>query len=187
MAKYEKLPKFCFCCGIIGHEFQLCPDLPKDDTPTFQFGDWLRVEPPKPNALAKRNLRAGIVYVSKNEASGSGPILKDSTTGHIGESDIELGKESNEAGTIMATAEGNGNKLSIGPNHARLLNNPRPKNTSSKRSLKGKTEENCSKKVKKAKPMSCSNVDEVENEQEVVTPLEAPTTVEAGAQPRREQ
>ncbi|GMI89639.1 hypothetical protein HRI_002633200 [Hibiscus trionum] len=47
MAKYERLPHFCFLCGVIGHEYQLFLDLPEGNLPHFQFGDWLRVELPK--------------------------------------------------------------------------------------------------------------------------------------------
>ncbi|KAK8521990.1 hypothetical protein V6N12_066560 [Hibiscus sabdariffa] len=35
MAKYERLPQFCCFCGIIGHEFQPCRDLPKGNTSPF--------------------------------------------------------------------------------------------------------------------------------------------------------
>ncbi|KAL4295576.1 hypothetical protein GQ457_12G016680 [Hibiscus cannabinus] len=160
MAKYERLPRFCFYCGIIDHEFQLCHVLPKGDTPIFQFGGWLRVEPPKSKDLAKRKLRPGIVYVSKDKASGSGQNLKGTILEAIGENDIEFGKEKNEIGTAKDAAEENGNSLSIGPNQSRQLNTPRPKPKNAKRSLKGKTEENCSKKAKKAKSMSCQKSDE---------------------------
>ncbi|KAL4319870.1 hypothetical protein GQ457_18G007560 [Hibiscus cannabinus] len=187
VTKYKRLPRFCFYCGIIGHEFQLYPDLPKGDTPTFQFGDWLRVEPPKSNDLAKRKVQPGIVYVSKDEASGSGQNLKGTTLEAIGEKEVMLAKEENETGTANDVVEENGNSLIIGPNKSRHPNTPKPKHKNTKRPLNGKMEESCSKKSKKAKSLSCPKLDEVKIKQEVVTPLEAPISMEAGTHPRPEQ
>ncbi|KAL4283624.1 hypothetical protein GQ457_16G014760 [Hibiscus cannabinus] len=160
MVKYERLPKFCFYCGIIGHESRLCPVLTKGEKPTFQFGYWLRVELPKSNDLVKRKMRPMIVYVSKDEASGSGQNLKGTSLEATGENDIKLGEEKNEEGIAKDAAEGNGNSLIIGTNQGSQLITPRPKIKNAKRSLKGKVEANCSKKAKKAKSLSYLKSDE---------------------------
>ncbi|KAL4296489.1 hypothetical protein GQ457_12G013640 [Hibiscus cannabinus] len=61
--KYERLPKFCFFCGRIGHGWEICPERPGDFQGPFQFGDWLRVDLGK-NRLNLRK-KPGIVYAER--------------------------------------------------------------------------------------------------------------------------
>ncbi|KAL4348543.1 hypothetical protein GQ457_17G007650 [Hibiscus cannabinus] len=157
MVKYERLPRFCFYCGIICHEFQLCPDLPKGDTPTFQFGDWLRVEPLKSNDLAKRKVRPGIVYAPKLEESGSKQNQKGATLEAKGESETKLVEMGDGSGSNKVVVEGNDKSLTVGPNQPGQPITPRPKHKNAKRALKEKMEESGSKKSKKAKSLADVN------------------------------
>ncbi|XP_016669952.1 uncharacterized protein [Gossypium hirsutum] len=46
MLKYERLPDFCYLCGIIGHTVKNCKNKlpgPVSNEANFQFGSWLRV------------------------------------------------------------------------------------------------------------------------------------------------
>lgn len=40
--KYERLPNFCFHCGILGHDQKHCPSLPSDSELPNQYGEWLK-------------------------------------------------------------------------------------------------------------------------------------------------
>ncbi|KAL4367690.1 hypothetical protein GQ457_05G022820 [Hibiscus cannabinus] len=40
--EYEKLPKFCHGCGIVGHLVVDCPTHDYSPTAKYQYGDWLR-------------------------------------------------------------------------------------------------------------------------------------------------
>ena len=40
--KYERLPNFCFFCGLLGHDEKHCQEPPSDLGNTKQYGDWLR-------------------------------------------------------------------------------------------------------------------------------------------------
>ncbi|XP_075651832.1 uncharacterized protein LOC142622271 [Castanea sativa] len=51
--KYERLPTFCYRCGILGHQERECQSIRKGcismDEENFQFGPWLRAVGPKSN------------------------------------------------------------------------------------------------------------------------------------------
>ena len=40
--KYERLPTFCFLCGIMGHDDKHCQAYLNRQNATPQYGDWLR-------------------------------------------------------------------------------------------------------------------------------------------------
>ncbi|GMJ13310.1 hypothetical protein HRI_005000200 [Hibiscus trionum] len=52
--QYEKLQKYCYFCGVLGHEVELCPqEVPKNET--LPYGPWLSVSVetrmPRPGAM----------------------------------------------------------------------------------------------------------------------------------------
>lgn len=40
--RYEHLPVFCFRCGVLGHEAQVCPQPTMGKEGDLQYGAWLR-------------------------------------------------------------------------------------------------------------------------------------------------
>ncbi|XP_019177857.1 PREDICTED: uncharacterized protein LOC109173053 [Ipomoea nil] len=51
--KYERLPNFCFICGLIGHTEKFCVKLFEGFSPTMekQFGPWLRAPNRRPSPV----------------------------------------------------------------------------------------------------------------------------------------
>ncbi|KAL4272949.1 hypothetical protein GQ457_13G013230 [Hibiscus cannabinus] len=93
MVKYERLPRFCFYCGIIGHEYQLCPDKPKGVSPPFQFGDWLRVESTNDIDGNRKKSCPGIVFAQKGKPDDDGKVLKDKAQDDIeGKASVNMGE-----------------------------------------------------------------------------------------------
>ncbi|XP_074314076.1 uncharacterized protein LOC141649280 [Silene latifolia] len=71
--KYERLPTFCYGCGIIGHGEKDCEHGPYEDE-DLKFGEWLRASPWKvvktekeSSGKAARDLRAKFDEVSAKE------------------------------------------------------------------------------------------------------------------------
>ncbi|KAL4362015.1 hypothetical protein GQ457_04G025740 [Hibiscus cannabinus] len=67
--QYERLPKFCFFCGIIGHDTEHCSLMPKDDVLEFQFRPWLKVDFTKSSHDSARRAKSGIVLTKKGVAT----------------------------------------------------------------------------------------------------------------------
>ncbi|KAK8670596.1 hypothetical protein V6N13_037214 [Hibiscus sabdariffa] len=187
MAKYERLPRFCFWCGVLGHEYQLCPMMPTENKDPFQFGDWLRVEHPKVADSNERKARPGIVYAEKGHDLEVEKDLKGKNIIATEQDAVGVRTVDNKIKSIEGETEKNENKLIMASDHALPSTTMAPKNKSAKRSLKGKLEGNFSKKSKKDKSGPNPTLEDVENAQEVVSPPEAPISVEAVNQPRREQ
>ncbi|KAL4284543.1 hypothetical protein GQ457_16G011650 [Hibiscus cannabinus] len=83
MFKYERLPRFCFYCVIIGHEHQLCLDKPEGNLPPFQYGDWLRVKFTNAMDVNRKKSRPRIVYAPKVEPDGNGRAVAIDQLGHF--------------------------------------------------------------------------------------------------------
>jgi hypothetical protein len=41
---YERLPLFCFRCGVLGHELKTCCNTLDTEGGKLQYGDWLRAK-----------------------------------------------------------------------------------------------------------------------------------------------
>lgn len=51
--KYERLPNFCFLCGILGHDEKHCSGYPSNPEALRQYGDWLRANGNPKSGLEK--------------------------------------------------------------------------------------------------------------------------------------
>ena len=65
--KYERLPKFCFLCGIMGHDDKHCQAYPDRQNATPQYGDWLRANG---NGRPRNSFNSGHSAGSDNRSSG---------------------------------------------------------------------------------------------------------------------
>ncbi|KAK8523698.1 hypothetical protein V6N12_013783 [Hibiscus sabdariffa] len=85
--KYERLPRFCYFCGLIGHDLVVCQAKPTDlDHRKLQYGSWFRVSVQQPVAGARR--RQGIEYFDSKTVS---PGIATEATGRNPPSPAESG------------------------------------------------------------------------------------------------
>ncbi|KAK8557883.1 hypothetical protein V6N12_010106 [Hibiscus sabdariffa] len=145
------------------------------------------VEHPKVADSNERKARPGIVYAEKGHDLEVEKDLKGKNIIATEQDAVGVRTVANKIKSIEGETEKNENKLIMASDHALPSTTMAPKNKSAKRSLKGKLEGNFSKKSKKDKSGPNPTLEDVENAQEVVSPPEAPISVEAVNQPRREQ
>ncbi|KAL4386622.1 hypothetical protein GQ457_09G020910 [Hibiscus cannabinus] len=77
--KYERLPRFCYFCGLLGHDLASCSTKPTVlDIRKLQYGSWLRVSVQKPMVGPRR--KQGIEYFATNgEAAENDGAPADTT------------------------------------------------------------------------------------------------------------
>ncbi|KAL4325526.1 hypothetical protein GQ457_11G002860 [Hibiscus cannabinus] len=114
MVKYERLPKFCHYCGIIGHGWELCLTRPEGMEGPFQFGDWLKVEQGNQGPLKQR---MGIVYKNQDRQETGVPRGR-----------VKSGNRWMDSGKVMALGES-----------SRTVSNGGYRFHNAKRTLQGKT------------------------------------------------
>lgn len=80
--KYDRLPSFCFCCGVIGHNAAVCEKgihLKKETGKiSLEYGSWLKTEPKQRNPF----IRTGGNF---SDRTPSRPMSKSKHSGEGGE------------------------------------------------------------------------------------------------------
>ncbi|KAK9032732.1 hypothetical protein V6N11_056988 [Hibiscus sabdariffa] len=72
LLRYECLPRFCFFCGMVGHELSTCVVKPTNlAVKKIQYGSWLRVPDPQPRPGSRR--RTGIEYFDHDHGPPAPP------------------------------------------------------------------------------------------------------------------
>ncbi|MBA0556226.1 hypothetical protein Golob_026342 [Gossypium lobatum] len=83
--KYERLPAFCYICGLISHSTKKChrkEEHIKSNDISFQYGSWLRAQIGGPNQN-RGNWRNGIkVIIGKKEMDGD-PTERNREMGRV--------------------------------------------------------------------------------------------------------
>ncbi|KAK8662393.1 hypothetical protein V6N13_091971 [Hibiscus sabdariffa] len=95
--KYERLPNFCFWCGVIGHQHGVCKLKPQGDNVVFQYGDWLRVHTPRQGTIRVSNV---------NMLSGSASCAKRGTLNKNEDVCLKRTKTVKDATTELGEARG---------------------------------------------------------------------------------
>ncbi|KAK8979122.1 hypothetical protein V6N11_030901 [Hibiscus sabdariffa] len=75
--QYERLPLFCFGCGLIGHPVLACLTSPKVEGQKFQYRAWLRAPLPKRSATRPRGRLALVAddHEATEVADPADPVL----------------------------------------------------------------------------------------------------------------
>ncbi|KAK8708961.1 hypothetical protein V6N13_059996 [Hibiscus sabdariffa] len=78
--QYEKLDRFCFNCGLLGHEVELCPKQVDKNTSSPPYDPWMRV--PIETRKPSQSQRRGIIYVrsSSSATASSSRIMNQVAT-----------------------------------------------------------------------------------------------------------
>ena len=94
--RYERLPTFCFQCGMLGHDEKHCL-VPPDQQNPRQYGDWLR---------AQGNSKLGLERsksTSNGECGGGSEDKVDgntNTTGNFSADSASVGNEGLSGGAV---------------------------------------------------------------------------------------
>ncbi|KAK8685496.1 hypothetical protein V6N13_041496 [Hibiscus sabdariffa] len=80
LVQYEKMDKFCFNCGLLGHEAELCPKQVDKNASSPPYGPWMRV--PIERRKPSQSQRRGIIYVrpSSSATASSSRIMNQVAT-----------------------------------------------------------------------------------------------------------
>ncbi|KAL4297820.1 hypothetical protein GQ457_12G013390 [Hibiscus cannabinus] len=72
--KYERLPRLCYYCGLLGHDLAVCQSIPADfDHRKLQYGSWLRVSVQQPKTGPRR--KQGIEYFDTAAEPSGAPAV----------------------------------------------------------------------------------------------------------------
>ena len=92
--KYERLPNFCYKCGLLSHAIRDCPDSVglnvQFDENQFQYGAWLRGKPSRKGGYA---LSKSVAQASPNGNVVSGGETRQAViTAQVPEVQTEIGR-----------------------------------------------------------------------------------------------
>ncbi|KAE8718342.1 hypothetical protein F3Y22_tig00110015pilonHSYRG00201 [Hibiscus syriacus] len=65
--RYERLPAFCFGCGLLGHQVPSCRTVSITTSSKLQYGEWMRLPPPK--TTRPTSVKKGVEYISVMESA----------------------------------------------------------------------------------------------------------------------
>ncbi|KAL5797919.1 hypothetical protein ACOSQ2_002739 [Xanthoceras sorbifolium] len=81
LLKYDRIPKFCFCCGLLGHPLRDCINhngtASSECTKNLRFGSWLRARSPPRNSSRNSKPDSNSSGRDSHNSSGSGQPVGD--------------------------------------------------------------------------------------------------------------